>query len=116
MNIDGAKVYKDGVKIRHDCEAEIRQIVQALKTLSPSPELSLRVVKMGRIYEGLLWGKAAGIPLGAYNRGASINQVIDRLYLRVKKKCLKVWKSYGVNERTKSKTQTYGHETMAIAG
>ena len=59
--------------------AKIRQIVNTLKTISFSPEVSLRLVKSSRTYEGLLWGKADNIPLGAYSRGASINQVFDKL-------------------------------------
>jgi hypothetical protein len=114
MNIEGANIYEDGVKLGHDCEDKIRQIVSTLKTLSPSPDVSLRLVKSGRTYEGLLWGKADSVPLGAYNRGASINQVLDKLYGRVKRECVKVWKLNGAKE--KAKFQTYGHETMAIAG
>ena len=115
MNIEGVRVYDEGVKIGHDCEDKIRQIVSTLRTLSPSSDVSLRIVKSGRTYEGLLWGKADSIPLGAYNRGASVNQVLDKLYGRVKKECLKVWKLSRAKKRSNSRNQTYGHSPMAQA-
>ena len=115
MDINGAKIYVEGVEINNDGEEKIRQIVNTLKTISFSPEVSLRLVKSSRTYEGLLWGKADNIPLGAYSRGASINQVFDKLYGRVKKECLRAWKLKGAKRKTKVKSQTFGHETVALA-
>ena len=116
MNIEGAYIYQEGVSVDHDCQEKIRQIVGMLKTFSPSPEVSLRFVKSGRSYEGLLWGKANGIPLGAYNRGASMTHVVNKLHERVKRECLKGRKANILRPKPNGKNQTYDHSTMALAG
>lgn len=92
MNIEGANIYEEGVKIEPDCQEKIRQIVSTLRIISPSPKVSLRIVKKGRNYEGLLWGNANDKPLSAYNRGTSVGQVVDRLYEKVKRECVKALK------------------------
>ena len=89
MTLEGVKIYSEGVGIPHDSETKIRQIVDTIRNLSPSAGVSMRLVKNGRIYEALLWGKADEIPIGVYNRGPSVNHVLDSLYKKVKKTCLK---------------------------
>ncbi len=115
MTLDGARVYFEGVKVEHEYDDKIRQIVSAIKSLSPSSEVSMRFLKNGSLYEGLLWGKASDVPIGVYNRGQSMAHVLDTLYKKVKKQSLKVLKMKGA---AKSKNRTYdqSHEPMAMAG
>lgn len=89
MIIDGARIYNDDVGIGHESEEKIRQIVTAIKSLSPSSDIGLRVVKCGRTYEGLLWGKAANVSIGVYHRGCSVGQVLEIIHKKVKKRYLK---------------------------
>lgn len=93
MVIEGANIYCEGVTADRNSEEKIRQIVSAIKTVSHDSEVSVRFLKVGRVYEGLLWGKAAGTPLGVYRRGASLHQVAESLLLQVRKECLKLWRS-----------------------
>ena len=92
MTIEGVRIYNEGVGIGHDCEEKIRQIMTAVKTVSPSSEVSMRLLKSGKCYEALLWGNADGVPIGVYNRGPTVPLVLDTIYRNVKKQCLKVWK------------------------
>lgn len=95
MIINGATIYSEGVGIGHDCEDKIRQIMTTLKTFSPSSNLSMRFLKNGRQYEALIWGNADDMPIGVYNRGPSLAHVLDIVYNKVKKQCLKAWKENG---------------------
>lgn len=116
MTLDGARIYDEGVGIGQDCEEKIRQIVGAVKTLSPSSEVSMRFLKSGNMYEGLLWGKANDVPIGVYNRGQSMTHVLDTIHRKVKRECLKVWKMSGMSVKSKQKTQFQNHSPMAMAG
>lgn len=95
MILEGVRIYSEGVKISQDCEEKIRQIVGVIKRLSPYSEVSMRFLKSGGVYEGLLWGNASDVPIGVYNRGQSMTRVLDMIYGRVKKDCLKAWKVKG---------------------
>lgn len=77
MVLAGARIYNDGVGINHDAEEKIRQIVTAIRTISPSSDVSMRLLKSGHVYEGLLWGKAIDVPIGVYKRGISLTQVLE---------------------------------------
>jgi hypothetical protein len=115
MILDGARVYFEGVKVDHEYDDKIRQIVCTIKSLSPSSEVSMRFMKSGNLYEVLLWGKASEVPIGVYNRGQSMAHVLDTLYKKVKKQSLKVLKMKGV-AKTGERTYLHSHEPMAMAG
>lgn len=116
MTLDGAKIYNHGVAINYESEEKIRQIVTAIKTLSPSSNVSMRFLKYGKVYEGLLWGNAHDNPIGVYNRGPSLNHVLDMIHRKVKKECLKQWR-YGHGQMVnKDNAQTYNHKPLAMAG
>ena len=89
MNLAGARIYNEGVEINSDAQEKILKIVNTIKT-APSSEVSMRFLKSGAVVEGLLWGKADGVPIGVYNRGPSMSHVLDTLTKRVKRECLKV--------------------------
>jgi hypothetical protein len=93
MVLAGARIYNDGVGIGHEAEEKIQQIVNAIKAISPSSDVSMRLLKNGHVYEGLLWGKANDLPIGVYKRGISMTQVLENIYKRVKKDCVKALKS-----------------------
>jgi hypothetical protein len=108
MKVDNARIYNEGVSIGPECEEKVRQIVNAVKSISPSSDLSMRFLKSGHTYEALLWGRADNIPIGVYNRGPSLSHVLETLQKKVKKECLKVWKLGHVKPR--------GHSPFAMAG
>jgi hypothetical protein len=116
MTIDGVRIYNDGVGVGHDSEEKIRQIATTMKTLSPSSDVSLRVLKSGRTYEGLLWGKAGNQPIGVYNRGPSMAHVLDTLHRKVKKQCLKSLRRSGASFKPKHTFQTFDQLSLAMAG
>jgi hypothetical protein len=116
MNLEGAKIYNEGVGLGHDCEERIRHIVKVLKSLSPSSEVSMRFVKSGHVYEGLLWGKANDVPIGVYNRGPSVSHVLDTLLRKVKKECLRIWKLNKGQIKTKKTNSIQGYSPIAMAG
>ncbi len=116
MNLDGARIYNEGVGLGHDCEEKIRHIVSAMKSVSPSSEVSMRFVKSGHTYEGLLWGKANNIPIGVYNRGPSVSHVLDTLLRKVKKECLRIWKLNKGQIKPKEINQGHGYSPMAMTG
>lgn len=97
MVLAGAKIYHDGIGFGHEAEEKILQIVKAIKTVSPSSDISMRFFKSDGLYEGLLWGKTSSFPIGIYRRGASLNQVLENLYKRVKRDCLTKWKRTGTH-------------------
>jgi hypothetical protein len=90
MKLGGARIYEEGIEIGKEGKAKIRQIVKAIKTLSPTSDVSMRFLKSGNVYEGLLWGKAREVPIGVYKRGLTMAHVLDTLQKKVKKECLKV--------------------------
>ena len=114
MTLDGAIVYFEGVKVDHEYDDKIRQIMSAIKSLSPSSEVSMRFLRSGRLYEGLLWGKAIDVPIGVYNRGQSMAHVLDTLYKKVTKQSLKVLKMKGA-AKSGNKTYDQSHEPLAVA-
>ncbi len=114
MTLDGARVYFEGVKVDHDYQDKIRQIVNAIKSLSPSSEVSMRFLKTGNLYEVLLWGQASDVPIGVYSRGQSMARILDNLHKKVKKQILKLWKMNG--SAKKEQTQVQNHEPIAMAG
>jgi hypothetical protein len=85
MIIEGARIYNEGVTLGHDCEEKIRQIMAALNSVSSAPEVSVRLLKTGKSYEGLLWGMTDKAKIGLYNRGPSASHVLETLYKKVKK-------------------------------
>lgn len=92
MVLAGAKVYNDGVGINQDAKEKIQQIVNGIKAISPSSNISMRLLKNGNIYEVLLWGSADGLPIGIYKRGTSFSQVLENVYKRAKKDYFKAQK------------------------
>lgn len=116
MNLDGARIYNEGVELGHDCEEKIRYIISAMKSVSPSSEVSMRFVKSGHTYEGLLWGKANNIPISGYNRGPSVSHVLDALLRKVKEERLRIWKFNHGQIKPKATNQSHGYSLMAIAG
>ncbi|MCB9026780.1 MAG: hypothetical protein H6625_10715 [Bdellovibrionaceae bacterium] len=92
MVLAGANIYNDGVGINRDAEEKIQRIVNSIKTISPSSKVSLRLLKSGNVYEGLLWSKSDELPLGVYKRGVSMTQVLESIYKRVKKDCIRALK------------------------
>jgi hypothetical protein len=116
MVLAGARIYNDGVGISHEAEVKIRQIVKTIKTISPSSEVSLRLLKSGHTYEGLLWGDANDIPIGVYKRGASLTQVLESLYARVKRECLKVWKYSSGQTASRKSDSISNSDLLAMAG
>ena len=93
MVLAGANVYNDGVGINQDVEEKIQRIVNTIKAISPSSDVSMRLLKSGGVYEGLLWSKAGELPIGVYKRGISMSQVLENIYKRVKKDCVRALKS-----------------------
>jgi len=114
MIINGATIYNEGVGIGHECEEKICQIMTTLKSLSSSSNVSMRFIKTGRQYEALVWGKADDMAIGVYNRGPSLAHVLDIVYNKVKKQCLKAWKSGG-DIRSKH-SSTFNEAPLALAG
>lgn len=116
MVLAGAKIYNDGVGINLDAEEKIRQIVTAIKTISPSSDVSMRFLKSGHVYEGLLWGKANDVPIGVYKRGASLTQVLENLYTRVKRECQKAWKHSSARPVSIKSDFSNNPDLLAMAG
>ena len=114
MNLDGAKIYDDGVEINKGAEEKIRQILNSLKTISPTSDVGMRLVKSSRFIEGLLWGKTKDASIGVYNRGPSLNAVLDRIQRKIKKQCLKIRKKNG--DLIQPKTKTNNHSPLEMAG
>jgi hypothetical protein len=114
MNLEGARIYNEGVGISEESEAKIRKIVEVIRTLSPSSEVSMRFLRCGNMYEGLLWGKADEVPIGVYNRSASMTHLLNALYKTVKKQTLKIWKVKHALTSTE-KRNFQNHEPIAMA-
>ncbi len=117
MILNDVKIYFEGLEMNHDYDEKIRQLVDAIKLLSPTPDISIRFLKSRNIYEGLLWGRAGDIPIGFYHRGHSIAQVLESLNKKVKKECLlKLWKMKGAEMKSRQKPQFQKQPPMAMAG
>jgi hypothetical protein len=114
MDLDGARIYDEGVGIDKSAEDKIRQIVTSIKTLSPASDVGMRFVKSGRVIEALLWGKAKDFPIGVYNRGPSLNAVLDTIQRKVKKQCLRTRKTNRAQFQPNNKT--YNHSPLEMAG
>src|SRR4051812_2553693 len=96
MKNNQPRIYTEGFSIDPDCQARLDKIVETVETLSPSPDLGIRLLKAGRIYEGLLWGNAGGQTIGVYNCGPSLPQVLETLRRNIRRKYLKSRKNrYG---------------------
>lgn len=115
MVLAGATIYDDGVDIGRDAEEKIQHIVSAIKAISPSSEVSMRFLKNGPVYEGLLWGKAAEIPIGIYRRGVSMTQVLENIYKRVKRESLRAWKTTRGQSKMGSRRQVPQDLDLAMA-
>lgn len=114
MELNGARIYEEGVEIKQDAREKISEIVKYIKDLSPASDLGMRFVKNGKLVEGLLWGKAKEVPIGIYNRGPSLNAVLDILQRKVKKECLRIKKEIGNPFRPRNKT--YNNPPLEMAG
>lgn len=93
MVLAGANIYNDGVCINKDAEEKIQRIVNSIKAISPSSNVSMRLLKSGNVYEGLLWSKADDLPIGVYKRGISMSQMLENIYRRVRRDCVRTLKS-----------------------
>lgn len=89
MNLDGVAIYQDGVDMDSDAQEKIKQLIGTVKIFTPNADISLRFLKNGQTYEGLLWGWAGG-PVGLFNRGPSLGAVLEGLRKKIKKECLKL--------------------------
>jgi hypothetical protein len=93
MALTGVNIYYDGIGINQDVEEKVQRIIDTIKAISPSSDVSMRFLKSGGIYEGLLWSKAGELPISVYMRGISMAQVLENIYKRVKKDCVRALKS-----------------------
>jgi hypothetical protein len=84
MVLDGARIYSEGIVTGTAVKSKIRQMVHAIKSLSPSSEISMKFTKCGRAYEGMVWGTINGTPIGVYNRGPSIALVLEIIFRTLK--------------------------------
>lgn len=116
MVFAGARIYSDGVGFNRDTEEKIHQIVNIVKAVSPSSDISMRFLKSGQVYECLLWGKANDIPLGVYKRGISMPQVVDNILKQVKKECVKVHKMQRMQNEFRGKSTFSDNAKLAVAG
>ena len=116
MILNEAKIYFEGLENNHDYDEKIDQLVESIKELSPSPDISMRFLKNRNVYEGLLWGKANDTPIGFYHRGHSMTHVLDSLSRKVKKECLlRAWKMKGAKMKPKQRPQSKNQPPLAIA-
>jgi len=90
MTINGANVYLEGVNVDQKYDDKMQQIVNTIKSLSPSSEVSMRFLKNGNLYEGLLWGKAGDVPIAVYKSGRSMTRILDTFCDKLKKQSLKL--------------------------
>lgn len=95
MTLNGANVYCENVKLDQRSKLRIEEMVASLKEISSDAEVSLKLLKEGDIFEGLLWGRAVDSPIGIYTRGASLNRLLDTLQKKVSMESLKIWKNKG---------------------
>ncbi len=116
MVLAGARIYNDGVGINDEFEEKIHQIVKTIKAVSPSSDVSMRLLKSGQVYEGLLWGKANEIPIGVYNRGITMSQVLENLLKRIRKECVRVNKMSRGQSATHGKSNFHHQADLAMAG
>lgn len=115
MTLDGARIYNENVGIGRDGEEKIRRIIKTIQAASKSSDLGLRLLKTGRMYEALLWGKSEDVPIGIYNRGRSINRVLDSLYKKIRKACANG--SRGETAKMmRAKDKSFAHEPLPMAG
>jgi hypothetical protein len=92
MVFENSRVYYDGVEIDAVEKEKIHKIIKTLKSMIPSADISLRLLKWGDIYEGLLWGKAEKIPIGIYKRAPTMSLVLENLERRVRRECIRLLK------------------------
>jgi hypothetical protein len=114
MELNGARIQEENIKIEKDTQEKINEIIKSVKTLSPKSDLSMRFVKSGKVVECLLWGRVKEIPIGIYNRGPSLNAVLELLKRKVKKECLKIRNESVPQFRVNSKI--YNHLPFEMAG
>ena len=115
MNFEYVRIYNDGVELDSVCEKKVDKIVVAIKTLSKSAEVAFRFLKNGNLYEVLLWGKADDTPIGIYSSGPSMSHILDRIYGKAQKDCLKN-KEMRSQARQRSRNHHSAHASEAMAG
>lgn len=116
MDLAGARIYDDGVQIGHDARLKIEQIVNTIKAVSPSSEVSMRLTKSGNLFEALLWGKANNVSIGVYKRGMSMAQVLENLKKRIKKDCLKALRIPGGVAGRRNRRVSNEQKQLELAG
>lgn len=114
MELNGARIFDEGVEIKKDAQEKISEIVKTVKALSPNSDLGMRFVKSGKLVEGLLWGRAKEVSIGIFHRGSSLNAVLDILQRKVKRECLKIQKE--AVSQFRSENKKYNHLPLEMAG
>lgn len=95
MILNGASVYCEGLELDTKSTDQLKQMVNSLREVSPSAEVSFKLLKDGDFFEALLWGRAIDSPIGIYQRGLSLDRVLGSLHKKVTVECLKIWKKKG---------------------
>jgi hypothetical protein len=89
MYIDGTTVYNEGVEIKFEHQIRIRQISRAVRALSQTAKINMKLLKCQNTHEVLLWGMVNNLPLGIYSRGLSLGQALDSAAKKLASYCAK---------------------------
>lgn len=90
--MDKQIVSSDGFDLeKHELE-HFLELESVMKHFTDDYDIKVKVIKVGDLYEALLWGRINAINFGIYQKSISISSLADYLYSRLKKECRKAWK------------------------
>lgn len=85
MNLNGATIDTQGFTMDYEQESLLESLIERLKATVPATELRLRLVRDDRLFEGMIWCEALGVPIGVYNRNTSFSQLTNSLLKKITK-------------------------------
>ena len=90
--MDKQIVSADGFQLEpHELE-HFMELESVMKNFTEDYDIKVKVIKVGNLYEALLWGRLNSINFGIYQKSISIDSLADYLFSRLKKECRKAWK------------------------
>lgn len=85
-------ISSEGFKLeKHEVE-HFSELESVIKNFTEDYDIKVKLIKVGNLYEALVWARLNSINFGIYQKSISISSLADYLHSRLKKECRKAWK------------------------
>ena len=101
VHINNVKVETLGFSLGFDKENKLKNLIDRLLELVPAKDISIKLYRTDKVYEGILWCEASNMPIGTYKRNVSLSRLLDNLFKKTSREYRRIAK-YSFNSSQKN--------------